>query len=140
MRHDSSPEAAGAFLQRVRVGYYDGCFVCVQLIACISFCLILNNLKRFSRFRVLKGFIAQFGLRQKWDGPEFKRVKTLKRPTEHGLSNVRGTLAFAGASPTQVFVNLGNNARLDSEVEKSSFPKHHQSTPTLIVSVQSLMR
>jgi hypothetical protein len=28
---------------------------------------------------------------------------------------VRGTLAFAGASPTQVFANLGNNARLDPE-------------------------
>ncbi len=94
----------------------------------------------YLRFRVLKGFVAQFGLRSSWRGPDFKRVRAGKMlQAKARMSNVRGTLAFAGSSPTQVrknmtlkmhlqttsilrfpkvFVNLGNNVRLDTEVSE----------------------
>ena len=93
LRSDLSPNAAFAFEQHVRNGYYDGCYI----------------------FRVLKGFVAQFGFQ-----PRKQSSTRITRPmpdlvTEHSLRNERGTLAFAGASAVQVYVNLGNNKRLDSD-------------------------
>ena len=67
-------------------------------------------------FRVVRGFVAQFGLHgdtlvsRAWEGRRIPddSVKT---------SNVRGTLSFASAGAasrsTQLFFNLGDNARLD---------------------------
>jgi cyclophilin family peptidyl-prolyl cis-trans isomerase len=80
---DLSPAAAAQFLALASSGYYDGVYV----------------------FRVLKGFVAQFGLRPKWagwNGPKFKRVQESKPFPTNALSNTRGTVAFAGGSPTQV--------------------------------------
>jgi peptidyl-prolyl cis-trans isomerase A (cyclophilin A) len=69
-------------------------------------------------FRVIPGFMAQFGLAsdpavsKAWDVPiEDDPVKA---------SNVRGTLTFAAtAAPnsrsTQLFINFGDNSRLDSQ-------------------------
>ena len=67
-------------------------------------------------FRVIHGFIAQFGINgeprvaRKW-----RNMNIVDDPVKH--SNTRGTLTFATAGPgtrtTQLFINLANNARLD---------------------------
>ena len=92
VRPDWSAALAAAFVERVDAGFYDGCFF----------------------FRVLPGFIAQFGIKPEWAGPKWSRP-TPDAPGP-GATNVRGTIAFAGgAHPTQLFVNLGDNSRLDRE-------------------------
>jgi len=93
---DWAPRAADRFWNLVRIGYYDGC--------------------RF--FRVVPGFVAQFG---KSGDPEVnKRWWTANLKDEPVReSNKRGTLSFAkgGADSrsTQVFVNLRDNSSLDSQ-------------------------
>lgn len=67
-------------------------------------------------FRVLKGFVAQFGIHgkpevaKKWGNATIKDDKVAK-------SNLRGYITFATAGPntrtTQLFINLADNARLD---------------------------
>lgn len=67
-------------------------------------------------FRVVPGFVAQFGLNgdtavaRAWRGLRIDDDTPVK-------SNVRGTLSFAAGGPntrtTQLFINLGMNARLD---------------------------
>jgi peptidyl-prolyl cis-trans isomerase A (cyclophilin A) len=69
-------------------------------------------------FRVLPGFVAQWGISGKpavakaWQNADIK-----DDPVTH--SNAKGTITFATAGPntrtTQVFVNLGSNAALDSQ-------------------------
>jgi peptidyl-prolyl cis-trans isomerase A (cyclophilin A) len=68
-------------------------------------------------FRVLAGFVAQFGISPSpriaaaWANATIPDDPVVK-------SNLRGTLCFATAGPntrtTQMFINLGNNARLDT--------------------------
>ena len=70
-----------------------------------------------SFFRVLPGFMAQFGLSAyppvsaAWTGTNLKDDPVTQ-------SNTRGRISFATAGPntrtTQVFINTGNNARLDA--------------------------
>lgn len=70
-----------------------------------------------SLFRVLPGFVVQFGISPKpalagvWDHAMIKDDPVLQ-------SNLRGYLTFATGGPntrtTQVFINLGGNTRLDS--------------------------
>ena len=68
-------------------------------------------------FRVVKGFVVQFGIS---GYPAVSRAwQNATIPDDPvKASNARGTITFADAGPnsrtTQVFVNLGNNARLDS--------------------------
>jgi peptidyl-prolyl cis-trans isomerase A (cyclophilin A) len=69
-------------------------------------------------FRVVKGFVVQFGISgipavsSAWQNATIK-----DDPVK--ASNTRGTITFADAGPdtrtTQVFLNLGNNASLDSQ-------------------------
>jgi len=94
VRNDLSPIASKVFVDLVNAHYYDGVFI----------------------FRVLKGFVAQWGFHNKWTKTT-KPPKTKDAVHENTLSNLRGTLSFAGGNPAvqQVFVNLGNNARLDKE-------------------------
>lgn len=90
-----APLAADRFYNLVKAKYFDGA--------------------RF--FRVVPGFMAQFGLAadpavsKAWDVPiQDEPVKT---------SNVRGAVTFAASSQpnsrsTQLFINFADNARLDS--------------------------
>jgi peptidyl-prolyl cis-trans isomerase A (cyclophilin A) len=69
-------------------------------------------------FRVIPGFVVQWGIS---GSPKISKAwehATIRDdPVKH--SNKRGTIVFADAGPntrtTQVFVNLGNNATLDSQ-------------------------
>jgi len=89
-----APLGADRFYTLVAGGFYDGA--------------------RF--FRVLPGFVVQFGipadpaLTQKWKNANLKDDPVTQ-------SNRRGTLTFATGGPdtrtTQVFINLAENARLD---------------------------
>jgi peptidyl-prolyl cis-trans isomerase A (cyclophilin A) len=90
-----APRGADRFYTLARAQYYDGA----------------------TFFRVVKGFVVQFGIAadpavsQAW-----ANANILDDPVR--ASNVPGTMTFADAGPntrgTQVFVNLGNNAFLDS--------------------------
>jgi len=101
LRPDLSPLAVAAFVDLVKSRYYNGIFV----------------------FRVIKGFIVQWGFRPDWmwdnnrnSSNSRKKRKAITDAVHDGsLSNTRGTLTFAGGSTVQVFVNLGDNSRLDGE-------------------------
>jgi peptidyl-prolyl cis-trans isomerase A (cyclophilin A) len=90
-----SPRGADRFYNLVKYHYFDGA----------------------AFFRVLEGFVVQFGINAK---PEISRVwenaKIVDDPVTQ--SNTRGTLTFATAGPntrtTQIFINLGNNANLNT--------------------------
>ncbi len=91
----AAPLGADRFFNLVRNGYY--------------------NEVRF--FRVLTGFVAQFGLH---GSPSVNTAWRDQRIADDPVtqSNLRGTLTFAtsGANSrtTQVFINLADNANLDS--------------------------
>ena len=67
-------------------------------------------------FRVLPGFIAQFGVHRDFKVHDVWRNLFIvdDRPVE---KNLRGTLAFAKSGPntrsTEIFINLADNAELD---------------------------
>ncbi len=69
-------------------------------------------------FRVLSGFMAQFGISA---SPEVSQVwqNAVIKDDPHAQSNKRGYVTFATAGPntrtTQVFINFGNNQGLDSQ-------------------------
>jgi peptidyl-prolyl cis-trans isomerase A (cyclophilin A) len=90
-----APNGADRFYNLVRHHFYDG----------VAF------------FRVLPGFMAQFGMSaypqvsRAWENANIKDDKVTQ-------SNRRGNVSFAMAGPntrtTQIFINYGNNANLDS--------------------------
>lgn len=68
-------------------------------------------------FRVVKGFVAQFGLAAEPSKTAAWRVRAIAdEPVKH--SNTRGTIAYARGGPgtrsMQLFFNLVTNARLDT--------------------------
>jgi peptidyl-prolyl cis-trans isomerase A (cyclophilin A) len=89
-----SPLGADRFYNLVKYHFYDGA----------------------SLFRVLPGFVVQFGLSAK---PEISRVWASATFKDDPVtqSNLEGYLTFATAGPstrtTQVFINLANNQNLD---------------------------
>lgn len=91
-----SPNGADRFYNLVKSGYFDG----------VKF------------FRVISGFMAQFGIHgdptvaAKWQRAIIPDDKVVE-------SNKRGYVTFATAGPntrtTQLFINYGDNSRLDSD-------------------------
>ena len=97
VHRDWAPLGADRFYELIHENYYNGAAV----------------------YRVLKGFIAQFGINK--NPVVTRRWSNMSIPddpvTQH---NVRGTLTFAMAGPssrtTEVFINLVNNsAKLDKQ-------------------------
>ena len=91
-----APHGADRFHELVRMRYYDEA--------------------RF--FRVLKGFIAQFGVHRDFDvHATWRKMFIVDDPPKE--KNLRGTLAFAKSGPntraTEVFINLADNAALDDQ-------------------------
>ena len=91
-----SPHGADRFHELIRKSFYDE--------------------SRF--YRVLKGFIAQFGVHRDFKVQDVWR--TLFIPDDpRQQKNLRGTLAFAKSDPntraTEVFINLADNAVLDEQ-------------------------
>jgi peptidyl-prolyl cis-trans isomerase A (cyclophilin A) len=90
-----APRGADRFYNLVRSGYYDG--------------------TRF--FRVLPGFMAQFGIH---GDPQVSAAWRAQRIPDDPVrrTNIRGMVSFATAGPgtrtTQLFINYGNNDRLDA--------------------------
>jgi peptidyl-prolyl cis-trans isomerase A (cyclophilin A) len=69
-------------------------------------------------FRVLPGFIAQFGIHRDFDvHGKWRTYLILDDPPKE--KNTRGTLAFAQSGrntrATEIFINLGDNAILDEQ-------------------------
>jgi cyclophilin family peptidyl-prolyl cis-trans isomerase len=100
VHRDWSPNGAARFYELVQSGFYDDC--------------------RF--FRVVSGFMAQFGIHgdpkimEKWRDANIPD----DRPAgEDRKSNTRGHVTFAKADApnsrsTQLFINYGDNSRLDA--------------------------
>jgi peptidyl-prolyl cis-trans isomerase A (cyclophilin A) len=90
-----APKGADRFYTLVRSGFYDGA--------------------RF--FRVLPGFVVQFGIPA---DPQVARSWRTARLEDDPVTqaNTKGTITFATSGPnsrtTQVFINLGDNRNLDS--------------------------
>lgn len=92
--HELAPQGAVQFRKAVEDGVYDGA--------------------RF--FRVIPGFMAQFGIPgDPAKAAEWKSKVIKDDPVK--ASNSRGTMTFATSGPnsrtTQLFINYGDNARLD---------------------------
>jgi cyclophilin family peptidyl-prolyl cis-trans isomerase len=96
VRPDWAPHGAKRFRQLVESGFYDGC--------------------KF--FRVVPGFMVQFGISGDPTVSAEWRDRTMPDDPV-AQSNIRGTVTFATSGPssrtTQVFVNFGDNSRLDSQ-------------------------
>jgi len=94
VHRDWAPLGADRFRELVEAGYYSD----------VAF------------FRVLPGFVAQFGISGDPTLSSQWRDKAIKDDPS-GKSNIRGTITFAMAGPntrtTQLFINYGDNARLD---------------------------
>lgn len=93
-----APRGAERFRKLVESGYYDG--------------------SRF--FRVVPGKWAQFGIAGKSSVALARRAETFPDEDPGSFqSNTRGMVGFAFAQPngrgTQVYINLGDNSRLDAQ-------------------------
>ena len=70
-------------------------------------------------FRVIPNFMAQFGIAKEPDYHKIWSAKTMKDdPVLPTIHNTRGMVSFAHAGKdtrsTQLFINFGDNSRLDS--------------------------
>ncbi len=100
---EAAPNAAGRFIELVKMGFYD----------------------KTPIFRVVPGFVAQFGINSK---PKLKDYmdKNFKDDPSH-FKLLPGTLAFAKAgkdtNSTQVFINYGDNSQLVMQGGFTAFAK-----------------
>jgi peptidyl-prolyl cis-trans isomerase A (cyclophilin A) len=96
VQRDWAPRGADRFYELVKNGYFDG--------------------QRF--FRVLSGFMAQFGIH---GDPKVSAAWRERRIPDDPVtqSNTRGMVSFATAGPntrtTQVFINYADNSALDGQ-------------------------
>jgi homoserine O-acetyltransferase len=92
VHRDWAPHGADRFYELVTSGYYDEAPV----------------------FRIRKGTWAQFGIAADPKVAQAWRTKTIQDDPFKGVSNKRGTIAFAFKDPngrtTQVFINLKDNS------------------------------
>jgi homoserine O-acetyltransferase len=92
VHRDWAPHGADRFFNLVRHGYYDGA--------------------RF--FRIRPGTWVQFGISGDPEIASLWRTQTIPDDPWHGISNERGTIAYAFKDPngrtTQVFINLKDNS------------------------------
>lgn len=90
-----SPLGADRFYNLVKIGYF----------------------KDVAFFRVINGFMAQFGIHGDPQISAQWRPARINDDPKAGQSNARGTVSFAMAGPntrtTQFFINFANNANLD---------------------------
>lgn len=96
VHRDWAPLGADRFYELTKRGFYDG--------------------DRF--FRALKGFVVQFGINgDPKVNKQWSEMSIKDDPPK--VSNKMGTVTFATSGPdtraTQVFINLGDNSRLDSQ-------------------------
>ncbi len=91
-----APNGADRFFNLVDIGYF----------------------KDIAIFRAVNGFMFQFGIH---GDPAISRIwkdANIRDDAAKGISNLPGYISFANAGPhtrsNQLFINLGNNARLDS--------------------------
>ena len=101
---EAAPNAAARFIELVEAGFYNNTPV----------------------FRVVPGFVAQFGINWRGDYPGWQENIFDDDPSLFALE--RGTLAFAKAGPntnsTQVFINYAENNRLaDPQYNFTTFGK-----------------
>jgi cyclophilin family peptidyl-prolyl cis-trans isomerase len=96
VHREQSPHGADRFHELVAAGYFDG--------------------SRF--FRVVPGFIAQFGVAGDPKVTAAWKDRTIPDDPVR-QSNTRGTIAYAMTGPntraTQLYVNLADNSRLDAQ-------------------------
>lgn len=98
--------SAEAFLRLVDEKFYDGCYT----------------------FRVIKGFVVQFGHRGDNQKAHLERIPESDKPIEstnkdesrmlkilRKKENVKGTITMISGKTGQVFVNTGDNRRLDKD-------------------------
>ncbi len=95
MHPEWAPTGAARFEKLTEIGFWDGC----------------------RAFRVLPGFITQFGI----NGDPSVQAQWRKSISDDkvAVTNKRGTVTFATAGPntrtTQIFINTGNNGFLDRQ-------------------------
>jgi peptidyl-prolyl cis-trans isomerase A (cyclophilin A) len=96
VHRDWAPGGADRFYNLVKMGYFSD----------IAF------------FRVIKGFMVQFGIHGDPAVNKVWRNANIKDDPSGKQSNTRGMVTFATAGPNtrtvQIFINYGNNANLDS--------------------------
>ena len=97
VHRDWAPNGADRFYNLVRSGFYDGA--------------------RF--FRIRPGVFVQFGINGDPTTASAWRHATIPDDPWHGVSNTRGTIAYAFKDPngrtTQVFINLRDNSADDDK-------------------------
>ena len=119
VRRSVSPLASRAFLHMVKSEHFNGCYL----------------------FRVVKGFIVQWGIETLHSNGRRQKAKFDKVDidpiTVKSLRNVRGSLNFAGGNSAsgQVYVNIGNNSHLDKEAGSLPFAMLDEKSMEIIDSV-----
>lgn len=97
VREEWAPRGAQRLVQLVDSGHFDNC----------------------AFFRVIRGFVSQFGISGNTTQQALWRPRSIRDEDRVVGTNARGTITFAHAGPntrsTQLFINLGNNKRLDEE-------------------------
>lgn len=94
VHRDWSPKAADRLYQLIKHGYYDNAIF----------------------YRVVPGFVAQFGNTDPQSRKDWQSVKVPDEPVSHG--NQRGTISFArfgkDSRDLEMFINLEDNPVLDT--------------------------